>query len=63
LEVGICPLGESVRRNSFGNVLEQRRIHNPWGYHVDANTLLRYSIARLLEIALIPPLVIIGTMQ
>jgi len=61
LDAAMVPRGESVRRKLLGNALEQWA----WATLLELPRFTRipcfaYSIARLREIALIPPLVIIG---
>src|SRR5260370_42692494 len=61
LAAGICPRGDRVRRNSLGLFLCSGVSTTPGATTFTRMPCGAYSIARLREIALIPPFVIIGT--
>src|SRR5262249_46986717 len=57
----ICPMGDSVRRKSFGTLSSNGVSTTPGATAFTRIPFRAYSIARLRVIALMPPLVIIGT--
>src|SRR5262245_20307400 len=61
LGAAICPSGDSVRRKSFGLFSWSGVSTTPGATTFTRIPCVEYSIARLREIASMPPLVIMGT--